>query len=287
MYRQDVPADSGLVGFEDLTPNTTVLGPPSEPVSFPDGAFVQPCGAIYDCLRAWSGEQVIISPLSGAPNRDPLVIEFTSPQSSVGAHVNGLYQDGTDLATLTATAYRADDSVVDTDVLSFVSAPAWGSRFKLAQGPGTAEITRVVLTPHFPSDAVIVDDLLYDDETILPVELASFSGVLDGSLVRFKWTTYAEANVAGFRIERELQGEWSGISELVSARYPNGGAYEWSGFDPSVGSMNAGQQISRERSASGSMRLRLASVDRDGSIGYSRVVELRRPITGRFELSEV
>jgi hypothetical protein len=45
----------------------------------------------------------------------------------------------------------------------------------------------------------------------LPVELASFQAIVEGSEVKLLWTTATEVNCAGFEVERRGTGEWENI----------------------------------------------------------------------------
>ena len=271
LYRQDKATDTGIVDFDSYSDGTVLTTVSGEPVSFPNSVEIEQCSyTAANCLRAWSGNRVALGPVGFEFDRDPIVMEFSSPQSTVSAHINGYNQNGQAFGNVTMTAYRAGNVAIGSDVVSFDAAPAWGTMLSFTQDPGSAEIVRVEIVPQNASDWIYIDDLSYDDQTILPVELAAFGGVADGLDVRFKWTTLSEDALAGFRIERTNGNDWTSISELIPAVSPSGGDYA----------------LTVRNALSAGTRFRLTSVDVDGTLAFSDVLEVSAALVDDYLVSD-
>lgn len=104
--------------------------------------------------------------------------------------------------------------------------------------------------------------------TLLPVELVSFSAVLDGHQARLEWETASETNNAGFEVQ---------VKTLASTSSAFGGD-EWDvlGFVAGHGTTHASQHYRYEIDAlsSGHHLFRLKQVDYDGTFDYSPEVEV-------------
>jgi hypothetical protein len=99
----------------------------------------------------------------------------------------------------------------------------------------------------------------------LPVELTSFSAMINGKNVELHWSTATETNNHGFEIERKEMNQSTGAS-----------MNQWVnlGFVEGAGTSNAPRSYSFiDASASGAVEYRLKQVDRDGSFSYSATVE--------------
>ena len=99
-------------------------------------------------------------------------------------------------------------------------------------------------------------------DDIVPVELVSFNGSVDGNSVILNWITSSEVNNSGFEIERSLgksgTGDWLSLGFVEG----NGTTTEinyYSFFDNGLNS--------------GIYNYRLKQIDFDGSIKYSAIVE--------------
>ncbi len=112
-----------------------------------------------------------------------------------------------------------------------------------------------------------------ESQCLLPVELTSFSGIVDGDAVALSWTTASELNNAGFDVEfaTSPDGEFSkvgfvtgnGVSdEDISYQY----RHTFAGFE--------GQTA----------YYRLKQVDFDGAFEYSDVVAINLPVASATRL---
>ena len=104
---------------------------------------------------------------------------------------------------------------------------------------------------------LILDDIYYRasiSDTVLPVELSSFTSVLTGNKVKLNWTTVSEENNSGFEIERKNQnGEW-----------------DKAGFIKGNGNTNIIQnyQYEDKNLPSGKYNYRLKQIDYNGNYKY-------------------
>jgi Secretion system C-terminal sorting domain len=99
------------------------------------------------------------------------------------------------------------------------------------------------------------------DNSLLPVELTSFTGTVRGTNVSLTWKTATEVNSSAFQIERRTASDWKKIGELKAA-----------------GTSNAPREYSyvddMENIGSGNILYRLKTVDNNGSYKYSAEVEV-------------
>ncbi len=98
------------------------------------------------------------------------------------------------------------------------------------------------------------------DDTI-PVELTSFTGLVDGSSVALAWHVASEINNAGFQIERSTAPN-SGFEKIgyVEGNGTSGAAnYSFSDANPIIGQ---------------TLYYRLKQIDFDGTFAYSEVIEV-------------
>lgn len=104
----------------------------------------------------------------------------------------------------------------------------------------------------------------------LPIELASFTGVLDNGFPVLNWETASEENAAGFEIQRRELGEYVDVA-----------------FVPAAGTASQGHQYRFEdsRRADGPLAYRLKMLDVDGTFEYSSLVELAPPPAAALVLS--
>ena len=106
----------------------------------------------------------------------------------------------------------------------------------------------------------------------LPVELTSFTAVVEKGNVVLNWNTATEVNNAGFQIEK-LQAKsekWESI-----------------GFVDGHGTTNAPQSYSySDKPGSGKYQYRLKQIDRDGKFEYSQTIEATVELPVQFGLSQ-
>jgi len=70
------------------------------------------------------------------------------------------------------------------------------------------------------SAEVIIDGIYVStiyDNTVLPVELSSFSSLINGREVTLNWSTATETNNSAFEIERSSNGAWSKVGSVTGA----------------------------------------------------------------------
>lgn len=113
----------------------------------------------------------------------------------------------------------------------------------------------------------------FTNETTLPVELAAFRAVADGSqTIRLQWQTASETNNAGFDIERRLpDGAFASIA-FVSGRGTQTAQATYS-FEDTLLPFGANHLI-----------YRLKQTDFDGSTSYSEAVEVTVGLPTTFAL---
>ena len=93
----------------------------------------------------------------------------------------------------------------------------------------------------------------------LPVELAVFTGVADGTTARLAWTTLGETNNAGFAVEHERGGAWAEVGFETG----RGTTTERATYAHAVANLTPGTH-----------RFRLRQVDFDGASHTSAAVEI-------------
>jgi hypothetical protein len=124
--------------------------------------------------------------------------------------------------------------------------------------------------------------------TGLPVEMASFDAVRNGSSVELQWQTASETNNAGFRVQHETDRGWRELG-FVESKAADGTTTEAQSYRYRV----------RQDLEPGTHRFRLKQVDLDGSTSLSDVVSVEvqmkealslgvpspNPVTGQATLS--
>ncbi len=119
-----------------------------------------------------------------------------------------------------------------------------------------------------------------DSQNALPVELLSFTALLNNENVALNWQTATEVNNYGFEIERAsfqkngttpVQEDWGKI-----------------GFVEGHGNSNSPKEYSftDKNLPSGKIEYRLKQIDTDGQFEYSDVVEVNISFPIKFELSQ-
>ncbi|MEJ2195900.1 MAG: T9SS type A sorting domain-containing protein, partial [Ignavibacteriaceae bacterium] len=107
----------------------------------------------------------------------------------------------------------------------------------------------------------------------LPVELAFFSGALNGGEIKLTWRTDTEVNNYGFNIENSINnGDWSNIGFIEGYGNSNSPKY----YDFSDGNINS----------AGEYHYRLKQVDNDGTFEYSDVITVLVTTPINFYLSQ-
>jgi len=106
----------------------------------------------------------------------------------------------------------------------------------------------------------------------LPVELGSFSAIVDNSSVLLSWTTLSETNNAGFEIQRSRNNQnWTAV-DFVDGNWTT---TETTDYSYEVKYLEPGKHA-----------FRLKQLDLDGSHEYSDVLEVSTEIAGTHLLYE-
>lgn len=120
--------------------------------------------------------------------------------------------------------------------------------------------------------AGLFDDAVYQFAcSTIPVELAGFSGRVDGADVTLTWQTASETNNAGFRVQRK-----SGTGARRNGTWTTVGFVEGSGTTSQRQSYRfADADLPYDATA---LTYRLEQVDTDGSTSYSDEITVRRSV---------
>lgn len=121
----------------------------------------------------------------------------------------------------------------------------------------------------------ILDVLAASNSSLLPVELASFSAVVNSQKVQLSWSTATEVNNYGFDVERKAVSDEAGGWEKI-------------GFVAGAGNSNSSLSYSffDKAPVSGKSLYRLRQVDIDGSASYSDEIEVNLTLPVEFNLSQ-
>jgi hypothetical protein len=142
-----------------------------------------------------------------------------------------------------------------------------GSFEVIGNSGGSTSSPYTVASDHLPVYAE------YTFNSAVPVELISFTGVLNGERIDLNWRTETEVNNYGFEIERSKdKTDWRTI-----------------GFVEGNGNSNSPKRYNftdSDISKSGSYFYRLKQIDSDGTFEYSEVIDVEVNIPVSFMLSQ-
>jgi hypothetical protein len=192
----------------------------------------------YDGLSDHSGDYDPLSVAYAGSSTKKLVvtISFTGNNTGVGSSLVTTAPNGEQICTV----------VLQISNSSLTSQLTWD----LANSDMTTSNLQV-LTNTFSGS----------DNSLLPVQLSSFIGAVQGNKVQLTWKTAIEVNSSAFEIERRAAGDWEKIGEL-----------------PAAGTSNAPREYSyiddMKNVSGGNILYRLKTVDADGSYKYSSEVEV-------------
>lgn len=110
--------------------------------------------------------------------------------------------------------------------------------------------------------------------TGLPVELAGFDAVQNGSTVELRWQTASETNNAGFRVQHQTAQGWEGLG-FVQSKAADGTTSEAQSY----------RFVVERDLEPGTHQFRLNQVDLDGSTTPSRVVSVEVRMDGALSLT--
>ena len=183
----------------------------------------------------------------------------TGPRISIGTQFVGPADYGSALTTSPAQLFRVEIDIQDATA-------AAGLSFWLEQMDGQ-QFMSDLKTLFVPVSAA------NNDNSVLPVELAAFSAMLDSDGVSLSWTTSSETNNAGFEVEHAAPRDSS--------------RFERVGFVAGKGTTSSTSQYHFQTGSleHGTHRFRLKQVDFDGTFAYSPVVEVVVELAESFGLS--
>jgi Secretion system C-terminal sorting domain len=117
----------------------------------------------------------------------------------------------------------------------------------------------------------------YSSIGALPVQLSSFTAILNGNSVELHWTTATEVNNYGFDVERKssqtspIQTSWSKIG-FVRGNGNSNSPKDYSFVDKSI--------------SNGKYSYRLKQIDTDGKFEYSNVVNIDINVSAKYFLNQ-
>lgn len=134
-----------------------------------------------------------------------------------------------------------------------------------------------IITFQFASTAVVeragwyIDDIVISN-TVLPVELSSFTVRSDGSDAILSWETLSERDNSGFEVQMLNEGSWTDLA-----------------FVQGAGTTSEAQQYQFTATGlpPGLASFRLKQIDFDGKFVFSDLVEIFLDTPNGYELSEV
>ena len=129
----------------------------------------------------------------------------------------------------------------------------------------------IALTAYLPGQFQTHSFLLILD-TIVPVELISFNGEVNGNSIQLSWVTGTETNNSGFEIERKSEtSDWLTIT-----------------FVPGFGTSTETHSYSYEDNVldAGRFSYRLKQINFDGTFEYSDPVNIVVSVPGEFTLKQ-
>ncbi|MBI3125545.1 MAG: T9SS type A sorting domain-containing protein [Ignavibacteriales bacterium] len=154
--------------------------------------------------------------------------------------------------------------------------------YDVASGANTSHTAGATMLPtyisdHSPSVTVIAFAGVITGNQPLPVELTSFTALVQSKTVNLKWQTATEVNNYGFEIQRQnteirnQKSEWEKI-----------------GFVQGYGNSNSPKEYSFEdkNPQAGKLQYRLKQIDFDGKFEYSNAVEVNFDVLVNFVLDQ-
>ena len=189
-----------------------------------------------------------------------------SPDWFVGVHGENLFVGDTWVdKTITAFAYDAG-----TDDGGTYSSPN-------AESSPHIPIAQIAASP---INGENVGSYTFELQSVLPVELASFTATADGNDALLYWTTLSETNNAGFAIEQSARIGFADNSPLYDS-------FTEVGYVAAKGNSSDEQlyNFRLDALAPGSHRFRLRQVDLDGTFEYSNIVEVSIDLPNAYALS--
>ncbi len=150
----------------------------------------------------------------------------------------------------------------------------WGATspfFADFTGDGINDLAALITLP--PSGLTSAVTVIEGKYSVVPVELVSFSAIVDGNNVSLSWSAATEINNKGFYIERKSDDNWTEIG-FVEGSGTTTEIHNYSYEDKNV-----------DIKSSPEIYYRLKQTDFDGSFNYSKQVELNLSPSG-YSLSQ-
>ncbi|MBI2416750.1 MAG: DUF3494 domain-containing protein [Ignavibacteriales bacterium] len=116
--------------------------------------------------------------------------------------------------------------------------------------------------------------------TVVPVELTSFTAVISNSKVRLNWNTATEVNNSGFEIQRSP----------LSSRGSDSQNYKWMAisFIAGAGNSNSSKDYSYidDNARYGKFAYRLKQIDNDGNFSLSNIINVDLGTSNKYSLGQ-
>jgi hypothetical protein len=217
--------------------------------------------------------------------------------------IEGFSSQGPSTIAFPTSEVRQKPDIVGTDFVSVTGAGGFPSTFggTSAAAPHIVSILAQAWSYNLSQTANQVRQLLYDWAVdlgtsgfdniygygrgdalnifngALPVELSSFSASSTGSAIKLSWRTETESKNYGFEVERKVLNGQSSV-----------GKFETVGFVPGNGNSNSPKDytFTDNKVGSGKYNYRLKQIDIDGSINYSKIIEVDLIAPLKYELSQ-
>lgn len=212
------------------------------------------------------------------PGTSPPNLPMTSPH--YGDFYDSLFisfgTQGTATYEIRIINYKASNFNLDPDSTKYRIAKSNNGGLEWIPAPGitngyTAGNPGYVYATDLTSFSIFT---ITDTDAPLPVELASFTAIVDKNNVDLKWTTSTEINNSGFDIERKLTGsnEWTKVTFIEG----NGNSSEPKNYS-----------FSDKNLASGKYNYRLKQIDYNGHFEYHNLSsEVNVGIPSKFDISQ-
>ncbi|MFZ4621966.1 MAG: T9SS type A sorting domain-containing protein [Bacteroidota bacterium] len=229
--------------------------------------------------RTVSSTGSVSLPIGDASNYTPAVISITAADGFSSAYIGGRVtasKHGSNSSTtdylnrywsisgngITVPVYNVSLNYVDTDIAGTEGNIYLG---KYDSGWILANAADVASNTISGTGFTAFSDFTGGENSVMPVELSSFSAASKGNTVELKWNTATELNNHGFDVERR-----SASNELSPAN-------NWTkvSFIPGTGSTNTASSYSYTDviSVNGKYSYRLKQIDNNGAGTYSMIVE--------------
>ena len=175
--------------------------------------------------------------------------------------------------------YGPDDLVSDITNLKIAQGPVGGGTWVDLGGTGTASLIGNITSTNFTdlTNTIFTLANAMGGSNALPVELSSFTSIVNGKNVNLNWETKTEHNSNSFVIQITKNDDnvtnlnWVPV-QSVKATFSSNAPKQYSYIDKNL--------------QAGKYQYRLKMIDNDGSFEYSKVLETEIALPKDFELSQ-